>query len=86
MVLNVRLGPEEDRLVKGLRRARVNVSALVRRAIREAARTTPTHSPRAIVEEIILALPVPDGVRPHRPPLDDRKALKAYLRKRIRRR
>jgi hypothetical protein len=37
MLLNVRIGKEEEEIVKGLRRAKVNISALLRRAIRDAA-------------------------------------------------
>lgn len=61
MLLNVRLGAEEARAVRGLRRAKVNISALVRRAIHEAAPKTTKRrvSVAAIVEEVLADIPAP---------------------------
>ena len=86
MLLNVRLGPEEERLVKGLRRAKINVSALVRKAIREAAGELKPRSRVEVLKEILSRIPAPEQASRGRPPLDDRLALKAYLRERIKRR
>jgi hypothetical protein len=86
MLLNVRLGPEEIRAVKGLRRAKVNVSALVRRAIRDAA---PKGGRRAslgdAIDEILHAHPTVSRSKPDRPPLDDRRAMSRYIRAQLRR-
>lgn len=59
MLLNIRIGPEEERIVRGLRRAKVNVSALLRKAIRDSAlpKSRPT-SLRKRVEQILRDLPV----------------------------
>ncbi len=87
MLLNVRLGPEEERAVRGLRRAKVNVSALVRAALRSAAGGSAgaRRSPGAIVREVLDELPAP--ARPsRRPRLDDREAVAAFLREKLRHR
>jgi hypothetical protein len=84
MLLNVRLGPEEERVVKGLRRAKVNVSALVRKAIREAApKEGRKQSLGDAMDQIIAQYPSDDSPREKRPPLDDRRAMAAYIRQRI---
>jgi hypothetical protein len=88
MLLNVRLGPEEEKVVKGLRRAKVNVSALVRKAIREAAPKKGKSANRvAVLEQIIAANPMPPRTDTlERPRLDDRHAMSRYIREQIRRR
>jgi hypothetical protein len=84
MMLTVRLNEEDQRVVLGLRRAKVNVSALVRRALHEAAsKGKAVKTPRsAIVAEVIAAYPGPARKEP-RPPLDDRRALSAYIGRQI---
>lgn len=87
MLLNVRLTSEEERAVRGLRRAKVNVSELVRRALRDAASgQKPLKTKRSVlVEEIIAAVPAP-ARRTKRPKLDDRRAVSAFIRTRLTRR
>ena len=87
MLLNVRLTSEEERAVRGLRRAKVNVSELVRRALREAAAGEKAQKVKrsVLVEEIIAASPGPAG-KTKRPPLDDRHAVAAFIRIRLTRR
>lgn len=87
MLLNVRLTKEEERAVRGLRRAKVNVSELVRRALREAAvgEKTPKVKRSVLVEEIIAATPGPAG-KTKRPRVDDRHAVAAFIRTRLSRR
>ncbi len=86
MLLNVRLSGEDERVVRGLRRAKVNVSELVRRALREAAarehRVQPSRS--VLVKEIIDAIPGPVG-KTKRPPLDDRRAVAAFIARKLNR-
>jgi hypothetical protein len=81
MLLNVRLTPVEERAVRGLRRAKVNVSELVRRALREAAlkSAAPSRSRASVVREVVAALPGPAPTA-RRPPLDDRRALASFIR------
>jgi hypothetical protein len=89
MLLNVRLGAEEVKAVRGLRRAKVNVSALVRKALRDAAQEQgkgDPKSPVAVWREILRELPTPEGAAFTRPPLTDRRALQSYLRQKLRRR
>lgn len=86
MVLNVRLSADDERVVRGLRRAGVNVSALVRRAIREAkppkARKKAPR-PSEVLQEIFARYPVPPESRRGQPRLDDRKAMSAWLKKKM---
>lgn len=87
VLLNVRLGPEEEKVVKGLRRAKVNVSALVRKAIRDAAPRASRKRPLGeAFAELIAQYPDEGAPRPSRPSLDDRHAMSAYIRKQIARR
>lgn len=87
MLLNVRLTSEEERAVRGLRRAKVNVSELVRRALREAAASEkkPKVKRSVLVQEIIAAIPGPSR-KTKRPRLDDRHAVAAFIRTRLSRR
>jgi hypothetical protein len=84
MLLNVRLTLEEERAVRGLRRAKVNVSELVRRALREAAaREKHVELKRSLlVQEVIDANPGPKP-RGKRPALDDRRALSAFIQAKL---
>ena len=86
VLLNVRLTSEEERAVRGLRRAKVNVSELVRRALREAAAKGKKVKLRRslLVQEIIDANPGP-GAKTKRPALDDRRALSAFIQAKLRR-
>jgi hypothetical protein len=84
MLLNVRLKKEEIRAVKGLRRAKVNVSALVRRALREAAPRGKVASPSraALVGEVLAAFPSSrEAVK--RPRLDDRRAVSVFIARKL---
>lgn len=85
MLLNVRLTPEDEKLVRNLRRAKVNVSALVRRAIREeAARARPVRRKRSeSVKEALRLFPPPPGFQPVHPDLADRKAVTDFVRSRL---
>ena len=87
MLLNVRLTSEEERAVRGLRRAKVNVSELVRRALREAAseHKAPGTKRSVLVKQIIASVPGP-ARKTKRPPLDDRHAVAAFIRSRLTRR
>lgn len=82
-MLNVRLGAEEEKIVRGLRRARVNVSELVRRAIRENAPRAKGDDPVADILDIIRAHP-DDGPGERRPALDDRRAMSSAIRRHLR--
>jgi hypothetical protein len=87
MVLHVRLGVEEKRSVRALRRAGVNVSALVRKALRDAGALPRESRPKpakVVLREVLRDYPV-DAPRTKRPPLDNRLALAAFARKQIRR-
>lgn len=89
VLLNVRLTSEEERAVRGLRRAKVNVSELVRRALREAAAGEKHLKVKrsVLVQEIIATVPGPaQKTKTKRPPLDDRHAVAAFIRTRISRR
>ncbi len=83
MLLNVRLTKEEERVVRGLRRAKVNVSELVRRALREAERRggLPRPRPSKVVDELLAAHPGP--AVSGRPRLDDRRAVSRFIRRRL---
>jgi hypothetical protein len=84
MLLNVRLGPEEERVVKGLRRAKVNVSALVRKAIRDAEpQARAAASPSAVLAGILRDIGPPTEKLEKRPRMDDRLAMSRYIRNRI---
>ena len=84
MLPNVRLTKEDERVVKGLRRAKVNVSELVRRALRQAANSTPRPGVKrsAVLQEIISAFPGTDVFRA-RPVLNDRRAVAAFTSKKL---
>ena len=83
-MLNVRLTSEEERAVRGLRRAKVNVSELVRRALREAASKEKKVKLKrsAVVQEIIDSIPTAK-TKTKRPALDDRRAIAAFIQARL---
>jgi hypothetical protein len=88
MKLSVRLGEKEQKALRGLRRRKVNVSALVRKALVTADQETERkpRSDREVLEDIIRRYPSPppDDL-PKRPRLDDRKAVSEFIRQRLRR-
>lgn len=83
-LLNVRLTKEDEQVVKGLRRAKVNVSELVRRALRQAAASAPSPQVKrsAVLKQIIAAFPVPTHSL-DRPRLDDRRAVAEFIAQRL---
>src|SRR3954470_8217696 len=85
--LSVRLTAEEEQIVRGLKRRRVNVSALVRRSLHEAAKAPKVErSAVDILDDILRKYPTPTGTKkPSRPPLDDRRAIQAFIRRRLKR-
>lgn len=85
MLLTVRLGPEEERAVQALRKSSVNVSELVRRALREAAGSGDV-DPSSLMRQILADLPDVPARATARPALDDRHAVQLAIRKRLRRR
>jgi hypothetical protein len=84
MLLNVRLREEEASAVRGLRRAKVNVSELVRRALRDAAAgQRRVKAPRStLVAEVLAAHPGPRD-KAKRPPLDDRRAVSDFITRKL---
>ncbi len=85
MLLNVRIGKEEEEIVKGLRRAKVNISALLRRAIREAAPAAQKERSRAdIVREVLTRNPFTKSERVlPKIDLSSRKTMRAVIVKRL---
>lgn len=89
MKLSVRLRDEEEKALRGLRRRKVNVSALVRRALLAANDEVAAEprSDRDIIREIIRRSPSPPRSElPARPRLDDRKGVSEFISGRLRRR
>lgn len=83
-VLNVRLAPEDQRLAQDLRDEGVELSGIVRDAIRtEHARRIGKRArrpkPSAVVRALIEAHPAPVGSRPTRPDPRDRRAVQAFV-------
>lgn len=85
-LLNVRLGPDDERIVRQLRTRGVSISDLVRRALRaegdKAAMERPDIS--RVFEEMLSRYPTPPGVPSRRPKTTDRRAVSTYIRKRLR--
>jgi hypothetical protein len=84
-LLNVRIGPEDERLARELRARGVSISALVRRALRmELQRMTaePVDTDQ-LLDDIIARHPAPPGDR--RKPIDttDRLAVRKQIRRRL---
>jgi hypothetical protein len=88
MKLSVRLGEREEKALRGLKRRRVNVSALVRRALVSANAESETESkkPSDIIRETLSKFPERPSGSVDRPPLSDRRAVQAYLQRQVRRR
>lgn len=80
MLLTVRLNAEEEKLVKGMRRRKQNVSELVRRAIRAEARKTSTRSRRESLQRVFERFPDPAGShRSDTPRSDDPRGMRAFI-------
>ncbi len=88
-LLNVRLGPEDDRLARELRARRVSISDLVRDAIRaEARRARAGAVPDvdAVLSEMLTSYPTPTGARTGAPaPGTDRHRVKEIIHEKLRR-
>ena len=82
--LTVRLPPEDVRVVKELRRRGVEISELVRRALRQAyVSQGPGVQPEeamALLQEIYQRHPEPRGEGTARPDVRDRRAFAAHIR------
>jgi hypothetical protein len=85
-LLNVRLTPEDERLVKQLRARGVSLSALVRRALQDAAEhlDNARFDPAAFEAEMFRLYPTPPGTSTVRPDTLDRSAVREHIRKKLR--
>lgn len=87
-LLNVRLGPEDERLVRHLRARGMPISEVVRRALRAAASTLapdPSGVDR-LIDEMLSRFPTP-AVRPRAragPRATDRRAVRRHIQARLR--
>jgi hypothetical protein len=89
-LLNVRLGPEEERMALALRSAGVAISGLVREALR-AEYERRVGSKRklkgsAVVAAILESLPDPPGLPARRFSVADRRAVRRHVRAKLARR
>ena len=87
MALNVRLSEDEARMASALRRVGVQVSSLVRAAIREEYRLRVeqralTRGSR-VVKQILRELPDPAGLPPREFDTTDRRAVRAHIQQRL---
>jgi hypothetical protein len=85
-LLNVRLGPEDERLARELRSRGISISELVRRALRSEARAMtaePVDSDR-LLDEIIALYPTPTDFAHERPNAVDRRAVRKHIQQRLR--
>ncbi len=83
-LLNVRLGPDDARRAKALRKAGIPISQVVRNAIRteydrRVARRAGALAPSSIVAEILAALPDPSGLPPREIEATDRRAVRVMV-------
>lgn len=92
-LVTVRLSPEDERLAQRLQDHSINVSELVRRAIREAAaRLQQPIDPDTLKAELLRLHPEPDpdptsvATRTPRPHTTDRTAVQAFIREQIQKR
>lgn len=90
-LLNVRLGPEESRIVDELRRDGVQISRLVREALHSEYRARQAKAgkgrrAREIMEAIYAAHPDPPGTPPPRVDLADRRSMRRAIMKALKRR
>jgi hypothetical protein len=89
-LLNVRLGPEDARMADELRKGGIQISGVVRDAIRtaharHATAATPRSRPREVMARIYRECPDPPGPRAARD-LRDRRGIRRSIRRRLRRR
>jgi hypothetical protein len=87
-LLNVRLGPEDERLVQKLKARGISISEIVRRALRDEVReldkaSTPVDTDR-MLEEMFRLYPDPPGSTKSRPDATDRRAVAEHIRKQLR--
>jgi hypothetical protein len=87
-LLNVRIAPDDERLVKQLREQGVSISDVVRKAIRDEAqrRAGGTRGHRAdLLGEMLTRFPTPSGAAPS-PRIDstDRLAVRRAIRRKLR--
>jgi hypothetical protein len=90
-LFNVRVGPEEARMIEQLRRQGRAVSRIVRRAIREEyergrAADAARLRPREIMAAIYREIPDPPAPALLRADLRDRRSVRRRIRARLRRR
>jgi hypothetical protein len=90
-LVNVRLDAEDARRVAELRRAGVQISSIVRQAIRveheqRVKKRTGGRAAAAVLARIYADLPDTPDVRPRGYDLRDRRAVRAAVEKRVRRR
>jgi hypothetical protein len=88
-LLNVRLGPEDARIAAELRKHGVELSSIVREAIRAAyatrARTGGRRRASDIMADIYAQIPDPPGLAPARYDLRNRKSVRRAIVRRLRR-
>jgi Arc/MetJ-type ribon-helix-helix transcriptional regulator len=86
-VINVRLGPEDERVARQLRARGISISEVVRRALHAEARKAaelPTDTD-SVLNEIMERYPTPSsGRRPRRPNTVDRHAVRKHIEQRLR--
>jgi len=86
-VINVRLGPEDERVARQLRARGISISDVVRRALHAEARKaveSPTDTD-SVLSEIMERYPTPSTARrPHRPDTLDRRAVRKHIEQRMR--
>ncbi len=87
-LINVRLNPEDERLVERLRARGISISELMRRALRsEVAKTNDEPiDATALIDELIAKFPTVPNVPHARPDTTDRCAVREHIAKRLRRR
>ena len=87
-LLNVRLGPDDERVVRQLRTRGVSISDVVRRALRAEGDKAPVGRPglSRLFDEMLSRYPTPPGAVGRRPKTTDRRAVSTYIRNRLRRR
>jgi hypothetical protein len=90
MSLNVRLSAEEARMAAALREVGVQISSLVREAIRteyeRRVERLVAHRGSDVIREILQALPDPPGLPPRVVTTTDRRAVQRHIVARLKRR
>jgi predicted nuclease with RNAse H fold len=85
-LFNVRLSPEDARLVERLRARGISLSEVMRRAVRKEAaelKDEPVDAD-ALIEDLLTQFPTPAAVPSQRPDATDRHAVREHIRKRLR--